>query len=353
MVPRLLLTCCLSFAAAAAQAQTPLNQAPLNQAPLKSKAPVHVAATHATTVYKTADIDGLKIFYREAGPKTAPTVLLLHGFPSSSRMFDTLIPLLADKYHLVAPDYPGFGQSDAPAPDQFNYTFDNIAAVVDKFTQTLGLSKYALYVQDYGGPIGFRLAAAHPERVTAIVVQNAVAHNDGLDEKRWAPRRAFWADRAKYEDQFRKGLISPDGAKARHLGSSPHPERYSPDLWQDEIAHLHQPGMAQIQLELFYDFRTNVAAFPVWQDYLRKHKPPLLVTWGKYDQVFAVPEAEAFRRDVPNAEIHVLEAGHFALDEDVDEIAALMRAFLAKKLPQHGAAKQAGHDGRITPPSRS
>jgi pimeloyl-ACP methyl ester carboxylesterase len=289
-----------------------------------------VPVTHATTLYKSTTIDGVKIFYREAGPASAPTILLLHGLPSSSRMFDTLIPLLADRYHLVAPDYPGFGHSDAPTPDQFRYTFDNIAGVIDKFTDALKLGSYALYVQDYGGPIGFRLATAHPERITAIVVQNAVAHLDGLDDKRWAGPRAYWADRARYEEQYRQRLTSPDGTKARHLGTSPHPERYSPDLWDDEVAYLARPGIAEIQAGLFYDYQSNLAAFPAWQDYLRNHKPPLLVVWGKYDTTFAAAEADAYKREVPNAEVHVLEAGHFALDEAVDQIAALMRPFLAK-----------------------
>jgi pimeloyl-ACP methyl ester carboxylesterase len=289
-----------------------------------------VPVTHATTVHKSVDVNGVKIFYREAGPASAPTILLLHGFPSSSREFDTLIPSLAGQYHLVAPDYPGFGHSDAPPPDKFSYTFENITNVINKFTETLGLKKYALYVNDYGGPVGFRLALAHPERITAIVVQNAVAHNDGLDEKRWAGPRAFWADRAKYEVQFQQRLTALQGAKARHIGSSPHPERYSPDLWDDELAHLSKPGIAQIQVELFYDYRTNVAAYPAWQDYLRKYKPPLLVVWGRYDPSFALPEAEAYKREVPDAEVHVLEAGHFALDEAVDEIAGIMRPFLEK-----------------------
>jgi len=289
---------------------------------------------HAVTVYNELKIDGVNIFYREAGPRFAPTILLLHGFPSSSREFDTLIPLLADRYHVVAPDYPGFGHSDAPPPESFRYTFENIASVMDKFAQALGLSKYALYVNDYGGPIGFRLALAHPERIAAIIVQNAVAHNDGLDDKRWSGPRAFWDDRARYEDQFRQRLSSPEGTKARHIGSSPHPERYSPDLWDDELAHLNKPGIAQIQVELFYDYRTNVAAYPAWQDYLRQFKPPLLVVWGKYDPGFALPEAETYRREVPDAEVHILDAGHFALDEAVDDIAAFMRAFLARTLPQ-------------------
>ena len=292
----------------------------------------NVPVTHATTLHRYLIVDGVKIFYREAGPTSAPTILLLHGLPTSSRMFDTLIPLLADQYHLVAPDYPGFGHSDAPSPDKFDYTFENIAIVIDKFTQALGLNKYALYVNDYGGPIGFRLAVAHPDRVTAFVVQNAVAHIDGLEEKRWAGPRAFWADRAKYEDQFRQRLTSLQGTMARHIGNSPRPERYSPDLWADEFAYLSKPGIAQIQVDLFYDYRTNVAAYPAWQDYLRKYKPPVLVVWGKYDASFASAEADAYKREVPKAEVHVLDAGHFALDEAVDEIAAIMRPFLAKTL---------------------
>ncbi len=291
--------------------------------------------THPTAVHKYVDIDGVKIFYREAGPTSAPTVLLLHGLPSSSREFDALLPLLADRYHLVAPDYPGFGHSDTPTPDKFGYTFENITNVIDKFTQSLGLKKYALYVNDYGGPIGFRLALAHPERVTAIVVQNAVAHNDGLDEKRWAAPRAFWADRTKYEDQFRQRLTSLQGTKARHIGNSPHPERYSPDLWDDEFAYLSKPGIGQIQVELFYDYQSNVVAYPLWQDYFRKHQPPMLVLWGKYDPSFALPEAEAYKREIPSAEVHVLEAGHFAMDEALEQIAVYMRPFLAKSLSRH------------------
>lgn len=294
-----------------------------------SAEPASHPSTHATT-YKFIDINGLKVFYREAGPATAPTILLLHGLPSSSREFDTLIPLLADRYHLVAPDYPGFGHSDAPPPDKFNYTFQNVTNVIDEFTQALGLNKYALYLHDYGGPIGFRLAVAHPDRVTAIIVQNAVGHTDGLDQKRWAGARAFWADRAKYEDQFRQRLTSLESAKARHIGNSPHPERYSPDLWDDEFAYLSKPGIAQIQVDLFYDYRTNVAAYPTWQDYFGTHKPPMLVVWGKYDTSFALPEVEAYKRDIPNAEVQILDAGHFALDEAVDEIAANLRTFLEK-----------------------
>lgn len=286
-----------------------------------------VPSTSASVAYHTVKVDGLDIFYREAGPKDAPTILLLHGYPSSSRMFATLIPLLADRYHLVAPDYPGFGQSDAPPASAFRYTFDHLAQVVGDFTQAVGLKSYVLYQQDYGGPVGMRLAIAHPERVRAIIVQNAVAHEDGLGPA-WAPRRAFWQNRAPNEEKVIPPFLSLAGAKVRHLGTTPNPERYDPELWQSEAALLARPGQREIQSDLFFDYQTNVAAYPQWQAWLRTHTPPLLVLWGKYDPSFAVAEAEAYRRDVPGAEVHVLNAGHFALDEKVDEIAARIRSFL-------------------------
>ena len=289
-----------------------------------------VPSDSSTTTYHTVPVDGLEIFYREAGPKDAPTILLLHGYPSSSRMFATLIPLLADRYHLVAPDYPGFGQSDAPPASSFRYTFDHLAKVVDDFTQVIGLRDYVLYQQDYGGPIGMRLAVAHPERVRAIIVQNAVAHEDGLGPA-WDIRRAFWKDRAVYEDKVIPGFTSQEGAKMRHLGSSPHPERYDPETWQWEAALLSRPGQRQIQSDLFFDYQTNVADYPSWQAWLKQRRPPLLVLWGKYDPSFALAEAEAYRRDVPDAEVHLLDAGHFALDEKVDQAAALIRDFLARR----------------------
>lgn len=289
-------------------------------------------ATHTRTTYRTIAVEGLSIFYREAGPKDAPTLLLLHGFPTSSRMFETLIPLLADRWHLVAPDYVGFGHSDAPPPDRFAYTFQHLAEVVDAFTQALHVDRYALFLQDFGGPVGFRLALAHPERVTALIVQNAVAHEEGLNDRTWASRRAFWADRKAHEAEMRSGIVSLEAARLRHVGSSPHPERYDPDLWTDEAAFLQRPGEADIQLELFYDYRNNVAAYPSWQAYLREHRPPTLVVWGRYDPSFTIAGGEAFRRDVPDAEIHILDAGHFALDEAVDEIAAHVRLFLDRTL---------------------
>lgn len=291
-----------------------------------------LAATHATTTYRTIAVDGVTIFYREAGPTDAPTLLLLHGFPSSSRMFATLIPLLADRYHLVAPDYPGFGHSEAPPPERFAYTFDHLAAVIDGFTRALGLDRYALFLQDYGGPVGFRLALAHPGRVSALVIQNAVAHEEGLDDRLWAPRREYWRDRAGREAAVRANFISADATRLRHVGKSPHPERYDPDLWTDELAFLTRPGQDRIQLELFYDYRTNPASYPRWQDYLRRHRPPTLVVWGRYDPSFTTAGAEAYGRDVPDAEIHLLDAGHFALDEATDAIAGYVRDFLGRKL---------------------
>jgi pimeloyl-ACP methyl ester carboxylesterase len=288
-----------------------------------------VASISSTTTYHKMAVEGINVFYREAGPKDAPTILLLHGYPASSQQFATLIPLLADRYHLIAPDYPGFGQSDSPPADQFHYTFDHLAQIVDGLTQQLGLKTYILYNNDYGGPIGMRLAVAHPERVRAIIVQNAVSHEQGLGPA-WDVRKAFWKDRAAYEDKVIPGFISLDGAKARHLGSTPRPERYDPAAWEAEGAHLAQPGQRQIQADLFFDYQTNFASYPAWQEWLKRHHPPLLVLWGKYDPSFALPGAEAYKRDVPAAEVHLLEAGHFALDEAVDESAKLIRAFLGE-----------------------
>lgn len=282
------------------------------------------------TAYRTVEVGGLRLFYREAGPADAPVMLLLHGFPSSSRMFEPLFPLLADRYRLIAPDYPGFGHSEAPPRERYAYTFDNLALAVQGFTDALRLDRYVLYLQDYGGPVGMRLALAHPEHVAGLVVQNAVMHEEGLGDRLWAPRRAFWADRAANEDKLRAGPISSEATRLRHVGSSPHPERYDPDLWTDEQAFLSRPGQVEIQSDLFYDYRTNVASYPAWQAWLCERRPPTLVTWGRYDPSFALAAAEAYRRDLPDAEVHLLDAGHFALDEAAGEVAALIRGFLAQ-----------------------
>jgi pimeloyl-ACP methyl ester carboxylesterase len=279
------------------------------------------------TYYRTTPIDGHSIFYREAGPHDAPTLLLLHGLPSSSRMFEPLLARLSDHFHLVAPDYPGFGHSDWPNPQAFAYTFDHVAALMQHFTEALGLARYTLYMQDYGGPVGFRMALAHPERIEALIVQDAVAHDEGLGAN-WAPRRAFWADRAANESALRANLLSLATTRTRHVGNDPGVERYDPDLWTDEFAFLSQPGQADIQSDLFYDYRTNVAAYPTWQAWLRERRPRLLVIWGTYDLSFAPSEPDAYRRDVPDAEVHVLAAGHFALDTAADEVAALVRDFV-------------------------
>jgi pimeloyl-ACP methyl ester carboxylesterase len=279
------------------------------------------------TAYRTVEVDGIPIFYREAGERTAPALLLLHGLPSSSRMYEPLFDRLADRFRLVAPDYPGFGHSAAPEPGAFAYTFDHLAAVMARFTEVIGLDRYNLFMQDYGGPVGFRMAMAHPERAESLIVQNAVAHDSGLTAL-WAARRAFWADRAPNEAALRKNLISLEATRRRHVGSDPNVERYNPDLWMDEYAFLNQPGQADIQTELFYDYRTNVAAYPTWQAWLRKTKPRLLVIWGKYDPSFDISEPESYRQDVPDAEIHILEAGHFAMDTAADAVANHVRAFL-------------------------
>ena len=277
--------------------------------------------------FRTIQIDGLSVFYREAGAKNAETLLLLHGLPSSSRMFEPLFARLSDRYHLIAPDYPGFGHSDWPDPKKFAYTFDRYAEIMDHFTEALGLSRYTLYMQDYGGPVGFRMILAHPERVEALIVQDAVAHNEGLGAN-WKTRRAFWADRAPNESALRTNLLSLEAARARHVGNDPDVERHDPDLWTDEFYFLNRPGQAEIQSDLFYDYKTNVDSYPKWQAWMREKQPRLLVIWGKYESSFDPSEPESYRKDVPNAEVHVVDGGHFALDTAADEIANFVKGFM-------------------------
>jgi pimeloyl-ACP methyl ester carboxylesterase len=234
-------------------------------------------------------------------------------------MFEPLFARLSDRYHLIAPDYPGFGHSDWPDPKNFAYTFDRYAGIVNHFAEALGLSCYTLYMQDYGGPVGFRMALAHPERVEALIVQDAVAHNEGLGAN-WKTRRAFWADRAANESALRKNLLSLATTRTRHVGNDPNVDRYNPDLWTDEFA---------FQSDLFYDYRTNVDAYPKWQTWMRERQPRLLVIWGKYELSFDASEPEAYRRDVPKGEVHIVDGGHFALDTAADEIAALVRDFVS------------------------
>jgi len=286
-------------------------------------------ATTATTTYHRASVDGVGVFYREAGPKDAPTIVLLHGFPSSSREFDTLLPLLGTRYHLIAPDFPGFGHSDAPPPSSYTYTFDHLAETTNGLLEQLGIGRYSLFLHDYGGPVGFRIMLAHPERLQTLIISNANAYKDGLGAK-WAGIAQYWADRdahASVVDTF----LSLAATEQRHTLGTSHPERYNPDTWTDEFAHLSRPGQREIQADLLYDYRTNVASYPAWQAWLRQHKPPTLVAWGANDPSFIAAGGEAFRRDLPDAEIHLLGAGHFALDEKNDEIAALILAFMARQ----------------------
>ena len=280
--------------------------------------------------YHTIRIDNLDIFYREAGPTNAPVLLLLHGVPSSSRMYQPMLEsALSTRYRLIAPDFPGFGHSSWPSPKEFNYTFDHLAQVTEKFAEALDLRRYTLYLHDYGGPVGMRMAVAHPEKVEAIIIQNAVSHEEGLSPL-WAARRAFWQDRAAQEPAFRKSFLSLETIRNRHLGTSTHPERINPDTWTDEHYFLNQPGQADIQTDLFFDYQNNLKAYPIWQKWLRDHQPPMLVLWGRYDPSFLVAGAEAYRKDVPGAEVHILDAGHFALDEQAGEVIRLTSAFMQK-----------------------
>lgn len=298
-------------------------------APAAGKAPANVANA-ASVSYRTVKVDGLNIFYREAGPKNRPTILLLHGFPTSSQMFRNLIPLLADRYHVIAPDYPGYGQSEMPAMDKFTYSFDNLAKVVDKFTEAVGVSKYAVYMQDYGAPVGFRLAAAHPERVTAIVVQNGNAYDEGIDNEFWAPLKKYWADKSEANGAKLRPLFELGATKWQYTEGVRDVTRISPDAWTVDQAYMDRPGNKDIQLELFYSYGSNPGHYPEWQSYFRKYQPPMLIVWGKNDKIFPPAGAHPYLRDLPKAELHLLDTGHFALEEDSAEIASLMRRFLAK-----------------------
>ena len=287
-----------------------------------------IPSTNATTTYHWVQVDGVKIFYREAGPSDAPTIVFLHGFPSSSREFNTVIPMLATKYHLIAPDYPGFGLSDTPSPTAYTYTFDHLAQTMSDFLEELKITNYTLYLHDYGAPIGFRISLAHPDRLRALIVQNGNAYKEGLGIK-WGKIAEYWTD-PKAHPEVLNAFLSFEATKERHVAGTCHPDRYDPDTWISEYADLSRSGQREIQAELLYDYRNNVASYPKWQMWLRDHQPPTLVAWGKNDPSFIAPGAEAFRRDLPHADIHLLDAGHFALDEKTDEIANLILQFMAK-----------------------
>jgi len=282
--------------------------------------------------YRTAKVDGLNLFYREAGREDAPTIVLLHGFPSSSHMYRDLIPVLATEYHVIAPDYPGFGYSDAPGPDQFDYTFDHLAKIVDQFLDQKGIEKYSIYIQDYGSPVGFRLATAHPERVQAIISQNGNAYEEGLSAFWGEYLQPYWKTRNAETEAKMRGLLSLEATKMQYLTGVRDPEHLSPDAWQHDQSLLDRAGNQQIQLDLFYDYRNNLPLYPAWHEYLRTKCPPLLLVWGKNDQIFIEPGARAFLRDQPDAELHLLNTGHFALEEDAETIGELMLDFLIRKV---------------------
>jgi pimeloyl-ACP methyl ester carboxylesterase len=280
-----------------------------------------------TTTYRKADVDGFKVFYREAGPANAPGLLLLHGFPSASHMFRDLIPLLADRFHIVAPDLPGFGQSDMPASTSFAYTFDHIAQVIDRFTEVIGLDRFALYVFDYGAPTGFRIAAKHPDRIAAIISQNGNAYEEGLSDG-WNPIRAYWQEPSQANRDALRAFLSPETTHWQYTHGVADATMVSPDGQSLDNFYLARPGADEVQLDLFGDYRSNVALYPTFQKYFRTHKPPFLAAWGKNDPFFLPPGAEAFRRDMPDAVVRFFDTGHFALETHAREIAAAIRDFL-------------------------
>lgn len=304
-------------------------------------------------MYRTVEIDGQSIFYREAGSPDAPTLLLLHGFPTSSHMFRNLIPALSDQFHVVAPDYPGYGNSSMPAVDEFEYTFDNLSVIVEKFTEKLGLDRYNLYLMDYGAPIGFRLAAKHPERVESLIIQNGNAYVEGIDNDFWEPIKEYWKDRAAVnkgldndwwknvkaaykqpemsnEDALRF-LVTLGATQWQYTNGVRNKETISPDNWHVTQRLLDRPGNAEIQLQLFYDYGSNPPLYPAWQAYFRKHQPRTLIVWGANDEIFPAAGAHPYKRDLENLEFHLIDTGHFALEEDGDLIADRIRAFLTPK----------------------
>jgi pimeloyl-ACP methyl ester carboxylesterase len=279
--------------------------------------------------YKKAEVDGFKVFYREAGRADAPKLLLLHGFPSAGHMFRDLIPQLADQFHIVAPDLPGFGQSDMAPRDTFKYTFDHIAEVIERFTEVIGFDRFAVYVFDYGAPTGFRLAMRHPERITAIISQNGNAYEEGLSEG-WNPIRAYWQDASADNRKALRAFLAPETTRWQYTHGVTDETAVSPDGYSLDNFYLARPGADEIQLDLFGDYKSNIALYPAFQRYFREHKPPFLAVWGKNDPFFLPPGAEAFKRDIPNAVVRFFDTGHFALETHAREIAQAIREFLVR-----------------------
>jgi pimeloyl-ACP methyl ester carboxylesterase len=313
----------------------------MNTAAANPQAAPTVAPAAAIT-YRSVAIDGVRIFYREAGPADAPALLLMHGFPSSSHMYRDLMPRLADRYRVIAPDYPGFGYSDFPDPKAFGYSFERYAQVVDRFVAHLGLARYALYIQDYGAPVGLRLALLAPERVSALIVQNGNAYDEGLSRD-WDALKAHWREPTPASREQLRGWLTADGIRQQYtagLGEA-QAARISPDGWNLDWLLLNRPGNIDVQLDLFADYRSNVELYPRFQRFFREHRPPTLIVWGRNDPFFTVEGAKAYQRDLPDAELHLLDAGHFALETHAAEIAALMREFLGRRLHAKSDARQA------------
>lgn len=276
---------------------------------------------------QTITVDGQTIFYREAGDKEKPTILLLHGFPTSSHMFRNLIPALVDKFHLVAPDYPGFGYSSMPPVDRFEYTFDHLAEIMDKFVTQIGLERYSLYVMDYGAPVGYRIAVKHPEKIEALIVQNGNAYDEGLGEF-WEPLRAYWSEPTEKNKNALKKFLTLEATKWQYTHGVKDENAISPDNWIHDQMLLDRPGNNEIQLQLFYDYKSNPPLYPQWQEYFRKYQPPTLVVWGRNDIIFPKEGAIPYQRDLENVQIHLLNTGHFALEEEGEQIAELISRFL-------------------------
>jgi pimeloyl-ACP methyl ester carboxylesterase len=299
--------------------------------PRKQERENRMASKIPQTLIRRVEADGVNVFYREAGAADAPVVLLLHGFPTSSFQYRELIPRLADRYRVIAPDLPGFGFTEVPEKRKYVYSFDSLAKTIEAFTEALGLNRYALYVFDYGAPTGFRLAMSHPERVTAIVSQNGNAYEEGLGDA-WAPIRKYWGDpSAANREVVRQAALSLEGIRYQYVEGVPHPEMVAPEGYTLDYALVSRPGNTDIQLDLFLDYANNVKLYPAFQEYFRKAKPPLLAIWGKHDPFFIPPGAEAYKRDNPNAQVQFLDTGHFALETHVEEVAAAMREFLEKR----------------------
>lgn len=302
--------------------------------PTHTTAPTVAPPDHTPRVWhRTVEIDSQTIFYREAGPTDAPTVLLLHGFPTSSHMFRNLIPALADRYHVIAPDYPGFGNSSMPDVADFDYTFDNLADIIEQFTDALSLDTYSLYLMDYGAPVGFRLATRHPDRVESLIIQNGNAYAEGLREF-WLPIKTYWADRTDENADALRGLLTLEATRWQYTHGMRNTEAISPDNWHIDQRLLDRPGNQAIQLALFYDYGSNPPLYPAWQQYLRQHQPPTLIVWGKNDPIFPAEGAHPYLRDLPDAELHLLDTGHFALEDHGPTIAQHMRRFLAHHTAQ-------------------